>query len=58
MLEPCRVFIVVPITSFLSSVKGLEFLLFDGGIGVLLQSQWGVFGLCVLWMAGLLAPAG
>jgi hypothetical protein len=36
-VAPHRVFIVVPITSFLSSARGLEFLLFDGGAGALLQ---------------------
>jgi hypothetical protein len=56
-VTPCRVLVVVPITSFLSSVRGLEFLLFDGGTGALLQLQWGALGLCVLWGAGLLAPA-
>jgi hypothetical protein len=47
-VTPYRV-LVVPINSFLPSLRGLEFLLFDGGAGVLLQSQWGVLGLCVLW---------
>jgi hypothetical protein len=37
-LNPYSVLVVVPITSFLSSVKGLEFLLFDGGSRALLQS--------------------
>jgi hypothetical protein len=46
----------VLITSFLSSDRWLEFLLFDGGTGVLLQSQWGALGICVLWVADLLAP--
>jgi hypothetical protein len=27
------------------------------GTGTLLQSQWGVLGLCELWEAGFLAPA-
>jgi hypothetical protein len=49
----CRVQIVVKITCFLPSVRGLKFLLFDGGAGTFLQSQWGVFGLCALWEAGL-----
>jgi hypothetical protein len=40
---------MVPITSSLPSVRGLEFLLFDGSAGVLLQSQWGVLRLCALW---------
>jgi hypothetical protein len=51
----CRVLLVMQITSFLPEVKGLEFLLFDGGAGALLQSQWGALGLCTLWTAGLLA---
>jgi hypothetical protein len=38
-LIPCRILVVVLITSFIPSVRGLEFLLFDGGIGILLQSQ-------------------
>jgi hypothetical protein len=37
-----RVLVVVMITSFVSSVRGLEFLFFDGSAGVLLQSEWGV----------------
>jgi hypothetical protein len=37
--------------------EGLEFLLFDGDIRALLQSQWRVLGLCALWVAGLLAAA-
>jgi hypothetical protein len=40
-----------------SSVRGLEFLLFGRVSGTLLQSQWGVLGLCLLWEAGLLEPA-
>jgi hypothetical protein len=51
------VLVVVLITSFLSSVRRLEFLLFDGGIGALLPSQWGALGLCALWGVDLLAPA-
>jgi hypothetical protein len=42
---PCRVLVVVLITTFLLSVRGLEFLLFDGGAGALLQLQWGRAGL-------------
>jgi hypothetical protein len=34
----CRVLVVMQITSFLPSVKDLEFPLFDGGAGALLQS--------------------
>jgi hypothetical protein len=34
----CRVLLVLPITSFLPSVRGLEFPLFDRGTGALLQS--------------------
>jgi hypothetical protein len=43
----------------LPSVRGLEFLLFDGGAWTLLQSQSspGSLGLCALCGAGLLAPA-
>jgi hypothetical protein len=40
---------VVLITSFLPSVRGLEFLLFDGVTGFLQQSQWGALGLCALF---------
>jgi hypothetical protein len=36
---PCRVLIVVPIVSFLPSVRGLKFLLFNEGAGALLQLQ-------------------
>jgi hypothetical protein len=39
-VTPCRVLLVVPIASFLSSVRRLEFLPFGGGTGALLQSQW------------------
>jgi hypothetical protein len=53
----CRVLVVVPVTSFLPSAKGLEFSLFDGGREALLQSQWGALGLCALWSTGLLAPS-
>jgi hypothetical protein len=35
-VTPCRVLVVVLITSFLSPVRGLEFLLFEEGAGVLL----------------------
>jgi hypothetical protein len=45
----CRVLVVVQITSFLSSVRELEFLLFDGDTGALLQLQGGALGVCVLW---------
>jgi hypothetical protein len=37
-VTPCGALVVVPISSFLPSVRGLEFLLFDGGSGALLQS--------------------
>jgi hypothetical protein len=53
----CRVLVVLQITSFLSSVMGLEFLPFDGGIRALLQSQFGMLGLYALLAAALLAPA-
>jgi hypothetical protein len=53
----CRVLIVVLITTFLFSARGLDFQLFDGGIRALLQSQLGALGLCALWAAGFLAPA-
>jgi predicted metal-dependent hydrolase len=56
-VTPCRVLVVVLITFFLSSVSGLEFLLFDGDTGSLLKLQWGALGLYVLQGAGLLAPA-
>jgi hypothetical protein len=36
-VTPCRVRVVVTITSFLSSVRGLEFPFFDGGTRALLQ---------------------
>jgi hypothetical protein len=39
-------------------LRMLELLLFDGGMGMLLKSQWGVLGLCVLCGAGLQVPAG
>jgi hypothetical protein len=47
---------LVPITSFLSSVKELDFAS-DSGTGALLPSQWGPLMLCALWVQGLLAPA-
>jgi hypothetical protein len=56
-ITPCGNLVVVQITSFLHSVRGLEFPLFDVGAGTLLQSQRGVLGLCALWEAGLLALA-
>jgi hypothetical protein len=56
-ITPYRVLVVVQFISFLPLVRGLEFVLFDGNTGTLLQSQWGVLGLCALWGAGLLAPA-
>jgi hypothetical protein len=56
-ITPCRVLAMVQITSFLPSVRGLEFPLFDGSTGALLQSQWDMLGLCALWEASLLAPA-
>jgi hypothetical protein len=48
-VAPDRVLVVVSIASFLPSVRGLEFPLFDGGTGALLQSQWRALGLCALW---------
>jgi uncharacterized protein (DUF302 family) len=45
---PCRVLVVELIASFLSSVRGLEFLLFDRGLGALLQLQGGTLGLRAL----------
>jgi hypothetical protein len=58
-VTPCRVLVALLITSFLPSVRAarVEFLLFDQDIRALLQSQWGVLGLCMLQGAGLLAPA-
>jgi hypothetical protein len=56
-VTPSKVLVVVPITCSLASVMGLKLLLFEGGAGTLLQLQRGVLGLCVLWDAGLLAPA-
>jgi hypothetical protein len=50
---PCRILVMLWITSFLPSVRRLEFPLFDEGAGALLQSPWGVLGLCALWRAGL-----
>jgi hypothetical protein len=50
---PCLV-LVLQIASFLPSVRGLEFVLFDGS-RALLQSQEAL-SLCALWRAGLLAP--
>jgi hypothetical protein len=44
-----RVLVVVLITSFLPSVRGLEFLLLDGGMGTLQKSYWGMLSLCALW---------
>jgi hypothetical protein len=35
-ITPCRIFAVVPISPFISSVRGMEFLFFEGGTGVLL----------------------
>jgi hypothetical protein len=49
--------VVVQITFFLPSARGLEFLLFDGGAGALLWLQWGALTLCELWEPGFLAPA-
>jgi hypothetical protein len=56
-VTPCRVLVMVQITSFLFSVRGLELQLYDGGVEHLLQSQRSVLCLCALWKAGLLAPA-
>jgi hypothetical protein len=39
-MPSCTVLVVMPITSFLSYARKLEFLLFDGGTGALLKSQW------------------
>jgi hypothetical protein len=47
-VTPCWVLVVVPIVSFLTSVRGLKFPLFNGGKGALLQLQWGALGLCAL----------
>jgi hypothetical protein len=55
-VTPCRVLVVVQITSFLPSARGLEFLLFDGGVGTLLKSLWEMLDLCALSEAGVLAP--
>jgi hypothetical protein len=44
----CCVLVVVLITSFLPSVRWLEFPFFNGGTGALLQSQRGVLDLCAL----------
>jgi hypothetical protein len=38
--KSCRDFVMVQITSFLSSERELEFLLFDGGMRTLLKSHW------------------
>jgi hypothetical protein len=54
---PCRILVLLQIASFLTSVRGLDFLLFDGGVRALLQLQWGALGLCALCGAGHLAPA-
>jgi hypothetical protein len=48
---------VVQVTSLFPSVRELGLLLFDGGLGTFLWSQWGALGLCALWEAGLLPPA-
>jgi hypothetical protein len=48
---------MVQMTSFLLSVRELEFLLFDGGAGTLPQSQGEVLGFYALWEAGFLALA-
>jgi hypothetical protein len=56
-VTPFRVLVVVQISSFLPSARGLEFPLFGGGKRALLQSQWGTLGLCAWWEAGLLPPA-
>jgi hypothetical protein len=53
---PCRILVVL-ITSFLLSVRVMEFLLFDGGVGTLLLLQWGALGVCALWGVCLLASA-
>jgi hypothetical protein len=36
---PCRVLVVVPVASFLPSVRRLEFLFFDGGKGLSYSSS-------------------
>jgi hypothetical protein len=45
------------ITFFLSSIRELVFLLFDGGAEALLQLLREVLSLCALQVAGILAPA-
>jgi hypothetical protein len=47
----------VQFTSFLPSVRELEFPLFDEETEALLQSQWGTLGVCVLQGEVLLVPA-
>jgi hypothetical protein len=47
-ITPCRVLVVVQITSFFPLVRNLAFLLFDGSEWTLPQSQWGSLGLCAL----------
>jgi hypothetical protein len=54
-VTPYRILVVVQITFFRPSSRGLEFPLLHECLGALLKSQWGVLGLCVLWEAGLLA---
>jgi hypothetical protein len=54
-VTPCKVFVVVLITSFLPSGRRLDFPFFDGGTEALLQSQWDMLGLCALWGSAILA---
>jgi hypothetical protein len=49
--------LVVPLFSFLPSVRCLEFPLFDGCAGALLNLHWRVMVLCALWGVGLLASS-
>jgi hypothetical protein len=55
-VTPCRFLVVVPITSFLPSVMGLECLLFGRGTG-LSHSHSGDHCVSVQCRGSLLAPA-
>lgn len=57
MLPFSGVLVIVPITSFLPSVRGLEFLLFDGCAGALLQLLWQCCVSVHCVGIGFLAPA-
>jgi hypothetical protein len=57
MLPFAAFFLWFRLPLFSPSERGLEFPLFDGSAGTLLQSQRGVMGLCAPWEAGFLAPA-